>query len=118
MTSAGCCFSARPVPAGSSAAVVSSRPCAGRIVCRLRLPAAALFRRLRLPVHLCHALIHAHVHFAPLCFDLPPPLVHFHVRRDRRKLQELSRWQLQHGPAEAARAPVHVLTLTFFLQSP
>ena len=33
--------------------------------------------------------------------------VHFHVRQDRRvRLYELSRWQLQHGPAEAARASV------------
>ena len=54
--------------------------------------------------------------FAPFNFALPPP-VHFHVRRDHRKasvckLQELSRWQLQHGPAVAARAPV--LTFPLF----
>ena len=55
---------------------------------------------------------------APFYFALPP--CSFHVRQDRRvKLYELSRWQLQHRPAVAARAPVHLFDfLPFFLQSP
>ena len=52
----------------------------------------------------------------PLFILLCPP-VHVHVRQDRRrrKLYGLSRWQLQHGPAVAARASVDFLP--FFLQS-
>ena len=48
---------------------------------------------------------------SPVLFCFAPP-VHFHVRQDRRELYELSRWQLQRGPAVAARAPV--LTFTLF----
>ena len=49
--------------------------------------------------------------------------VSFHVRQDQQfkhhvcKLRELSRWQLQHGPAVAARAP-GPFDCFFFLQSP
>ena len=50
---------------------------------------------------------------APVHFALPP--VHFHVRQDRRwELYRLSRWQRQHGPAVAARAPVPFLLFTLF----
>ena len=100
----GCCFAARPVPAGSSAAVYY-KASAGRIIRRLCLPAVALFSRLCLPD--AFAMPTALIISLPLfCFDLPPPPVHFHVRQDRRNsLQELSRWQLQRGSAVAARAP-------------
>ena len=54
------------------------------------------------------------VHFA-----LPP--VHFHVLQDHHTnslhAARLSCWQLQHGPAVAARAPVSFDSF-FFLQSP
>ena len=46
--------------------------CAGRIVRRLCSPAAALFCRLCLPVHLCHAMTTAHVHQPPFYFALSP----------------------------------------------
>ena len=91
--------------------------CAVRIVRRLCSPAAALFSRLcslaclPLPCHAhCPHRLPRSVHFA-----LPPP-VHVHVRQDHRsrKLYELSRWQLQRGPAVAARAPVHLLTFCPF----
>jgi len=51
--------------------------------------------------------------FSPFCFVFPAP-VHYHVRQDRRpSLQGLPCWQLQHGPAVAARAPVG--TFDFYL---
>ena len=100
----GCCFAARPESAGSSAAVVllqglcrSNRPpavfaCSGPV-----LPAL-------LACHLCHVMPTALLISLPRSFCFAP--CSFHVRQDRRReLYRLSRWQLQHGPAEAARAP-------------
>ena len=97
-----------------------------RAVCLLPLFAchAHCPSRVLAPVHLLCALPR------PFLLRLPP--VHVHVRQDRRlagpavclsvrasslQATKLSRWQLQHGPAVAARAPVH-LTIFFFLQSP
>ena len=58
--------------------------------------------------------------FCPVLFICLLAPIPFHVRQDRRvvcfssllgpavcKRRKLSRWQLQHGPAVAARAPVH-----------
>ena len=68
----------------------------------------------------------APVHSILLVLCLHP--VHVHVRQDRRLVRagglfpvrasslpaaRLSRWQLQHGPAVAARAPVRLLTPSF-----
>ena len=59
------------------------KACAGRIVRRLRLPAAALFCRLCLPDHLCHAIPTALlIVLAPFILLFPP--CSFHVRQDRR----------------------------------
>ena len=93
------------------------KACAGQIVRRLCLPAAALFCRLCCLQRPCSAGFVCLFTFAMPC-PLPTssvcprsillcPPVHFHVRQDRRrKLYGLSCWQLQHGPAVAARAPV------------
>ena len=62
-TSSAGCFAARPVPAGSSAAVYY-KACAGWIVCRLCLPA-----------HLCHPCLLPSILCLPLfCFAFPRPL--------------------------------------------
>ena len=89
------------------------KACAGRIVCRPCLPAAALFSRLCLPVHLCHPCLLPSSSFAPFCFDFPPPppppCSFPCAPGSSQELQGLSCWQLQHGPAVAARAPVDSL---------
>ena len=72
-TSAGCCFAARPVPAGSSAAVLQG-------LCRSDRPPAVfacsgLFCRLCLPVHLCHpCLLPSSTFLPPFSFVLLCPL--------------------------------------------
>ena len=108
---AGCCFKA----------------CAGRSVCRLCLPAVpcsagCVPATLCLPCPLpCSSVCPRSSCFAPfslLCLPLFSPCAPGSSQVCC-KLQELSCWQLQHGPAVAARAPVHLLTLLpFFLQSP
>ena len=92
-------FVLRPVPGGESAGCVA---CSG------------LVQQAVLAFHLCHFMPTALI-VCPVLFNFALPPVHYHVRQDRRrKLYGLSCWQLQHGPAVAARAPVHVLTLVLF----
>ena len=74
------------------------------------------------PSSSCH--VHS-FHFASVCFPCSLPCAPGSVRASSLllgpavcQLRELSRWQLQHGPAVAARAPVHFVTIFFFLQSP
>ena len=105
--------------------------CAGwrvRRLCCLQRPGSA--GCVCLPCHLCHVIPLPFSTVCPrsLCFDP----CSFHVRQYRREelfvsppqatcLQaaRLSCWQLQHGPAVAARAPVHRFDFyPFFLQSP
>ena len=90
---AGRCVSSRPVPGGEYAGCV-------------RLPCSAGC----VPARLCHA--HCPSHLAPVLFILLCPLFHSMCARIISllfkptvcKLRELSRWQLQHGPAVAALA--------------
>ena len=95
-------FTTRPVPVGSSAGCVClQRPCSAGFVC---LPTFAM--PCLLPMFTSPRSV---LHFpAPCSLPCAPG--------SSCKLQELPCWQLQHGPAVAARAPV--LTFTFFLQSP
>ena len=76
-------------------AVVYYKACAGRIICWL----------FALPAHLCHAMPTAHVHFAPFCFAFPRPLFIAMCARIVAQFARTALWQLQHGPAVAARAP-------------
>ena len=92
------------------------KACAGRIVCRLCLPAAALVCRLCVPARLCHAMPTALIILAPVHFALSTPLFIPCAPGSSFTLYRLSCWQLQHGPAEAARAPVFDFS-PFFLQS-
>ena len=120
--------------AGQLLAVVSLRPVPGRSSAgcvRLQWLCSAGC----VPARLCHAMptalnVLAPVHLLQVC--LPPftllrlPLfIAMCARIGFRasslssnqhvcKLRELSRWQLQHGPAEAARAPVHFFDLLPF----
>ena len=109
-TSSAGCFAVRPVPAGSSAAV-ASRPVPAVFAC-YGLVLQAVFACSPLPA-IPAALNSA---FALFCFDFPAPCSLPCAPGSSCKLQGLPCWQLQHGPAVAARAPV--LTFTFFLQSP
>ena len=106
--------------AGQLWAVCSFEACAGRRVRRLCPPAVACSAGCVPVARLCHAHCPSQ-HFAPVHFALPPP-VHSMCARIVKptvcKLRELFCWQLQHGPAEAARAPVHLTALFLFLQSP
>ena len=87
-----CSCSSRPVQVGSSAGrVCLQRPCSAGFVCLSTLA-----------IHTCCP----HQRSCPRSVLISPPPVHYHVRQDRRELQGLSCWQLQHGPAVAARAPV------------
>ena len=103
--------SLRPEPGGESAGCVCLQCLVLRAVC---------LSILCLPCPLPFSTV------APAQFHLPQFIllllapVHCHVRQDHRllgpavcKLRELSRWQLQHGPAVAAHAPVHLLTVSF-----
>ena len=107
--------------------------CAGRKIRRLCLPAVPVLRAVCLLFTLClpcplpfTSSCPRSVCFAPFkfCFVCAP--VHCHARQDRsgpavcRRVRasslqaaRLSRWQLQHGPAVAARATVHLLTPSF-----
>ena len=110
----------RPVPGGESAGCVRLQWLVQQAFCCLPplclpcpLPFISSCPRSFAPFSLL-----APVHFAPLCCA-PVPC---HVRQAHRRfrassllsgpavcqLQKLSRWQLQHGPAVAARAPVHL----------
>ena len=106
--------------------------CAGRRIRWLCPPAVVLFCRL---CFACLAIFACHAHcphrscprsfcFAPLIL-LRLPLFHSMCARivisscvRASSLRELSRWQLQHGPAVAARAPGPFDFDFFFLQSP
>ena len=97
------CFAARPVPVGSSASCLLQGLCRS-IICRLFATAALSCHALH--AHLCHAMPAAPIHFAPFCYAFPrPPCSLPCAPGSSRKLQGLPCWQLQHGPAVAARAP-------------
>ena len=110
-------------------------------LCRAESPPAvsacsALFSRLFVCLPSLPAIPTAHLKFiCPIpvalphsfCFVVLSP-VPCHAHQDRRlagpavcfqsgpavcQRRKLSRWQLQHGPAVAARAPVHLLTPSF-----
>ena len=71
MTSAGCCFATRPVPAGSSAAVLQG-------LCRSDRPPAVFacsgpVQPALLACHLCHAMPTAPVHQPRSVLNCPPP---------------------------------------------
>ena len=107
--------------------------CAGRRVRRLCLPAVPVLQAFVLPAlpilpAMPTALLNScprPVSFAPVKFACPRSFALFApcslpcapgsssvLGPAVCKLRELSRWQLQHGPAVAARAPVH-LTASF-----
>ena len=121
--------------AGQLVAVVCCEACAGRRVQQAVFACSALFCGLCFACHPhcpSHRLPPFKVHLPPFSslspswsFLLRLPLVHVHVRQDHRlgpavcqgqqfvrasslPAARLSRWQLQHGPAVAARAPVHL----------
>ena len=107
------------------------KACAGRRIRRLCPPAVACSAgcvpavfTLCLPCPLpSSVLAPVQVCFAPFysfCFPLFIPCAPGSaITTNSLQAARLSRWQLQHGPAVAARAPVHLLTpLPFFLQSP
>ena len=100
----------RPEPDGESAGCVCLQlPCsAGCVPACLCLPCPlpfisscprSVFIKLLCPVHLLHCALPLFMPCAPGSPLLGPAVC---------KLRELSRWQLQHGPAVAARAPVHL----------
>ena len=129
----GCVFAARPancgpfvlrsVPDGESAGCVClQRFCSAGFVCACchflpAMPTALLnscprsFASSLLCPYSCAFACHLFIPCAP-----GSPLSRagglFSVRASSLPAARLSRWQLQHGPAVAARAPVH---LTFFL---
>ena len=91
--------------AESPPAVFACSACSAGCVPVQSLPAipTALLNSLPRPVSsFCFAL--------PLFMSMCARIVIHHVC----KLRELSRWQLQHGPAVAARAPVHIFDLLPF----
>ena len=128
--------------AGQLVAVVCPEACAGRRIRWLCLPAVPVLRAVlfaclpslpAMPTALIKFLppfiLLVPVHFAsfaslPLFHSMCARITakqgrrYFSVRASSLPATKLSRWQLQHGPAVAARAPVHLLTPSFFLQSP
>ena len=97
--------------------------CAGRRIRWLCPPAvpvqqAVCLSTLCLPCPLPFTSVLAPVHFALLPLFLPCAPGSSQVKATCLQAARLSRWQLQHGPAVAARAPVPFVTFTFFLQSP
>ena len=107
--SAGFCLPVHPLPAMPTA-LISSCP---RSVCF----------KLLCPIHLLHCALPRPFHFASVCFPCSLQCAPGSVRASSLsgpavcKLRELSRWQLQHGPAVAARAPVYLLTYLFPAES-
>ena len=118
----GCCFAARPatswlfvssgpVPDGESAGCV----CLQSLVQQAVLPAVPVLKAVCLSIFACHAhcphqFLPPFSCFAPIhlvCLPRSCPCAPGSVSVPAVcKLRELSCWQLQHGPAEAARAPV------------
>ena len=105
----------RPVPGGESAGCVRLQWLVLRAVCLL------FTLCLPCPLPFIRSCPHSTVCFAPVQFALFACTLFISmcariisVRASSLsgpavcKLQELSRWQLQHGPAVAARAPVHL----------
>ena len=93
--------SLRPVPGGEYAGCVCLQCLVQQAVCLSTL---------------CHVMPTALNVLAPVQCCFAP--CSFHVRQDQHctnslQAARLSRWQLQHGPAVAARAPVHLLTLSY-----
>ena len=105
-SSAGC-FAARPVPAGSSAAVYF-KACAGQFICRLFACLLTFAMPCLRPTSILpHSVLHSPAPCSLPCAPGSPC-----------KLQGLPCWQLQHGPAVAARAPIFDFSCFFSLQSP
>ena len=112
----------RPVPGGESAGCVRLQWlfCGLCACCRLCLPCP--LPSSSCPRSVCLVLCPLHCAFPPFIPCAPgSPFSRasslFVSQGQQFASYGLSRWQLQHGPAVAARAPVH-LTLFFFLQSP
>ena len=116
-------FVLRPVPGGGCVRLQCSVLRAFLFACH-SLPAMPTALNVLAPVQLLQVCL------PPFTLLRLPP-VPFHVRQDRQlgpavcqgqqfvrasslPAARLSRWQLQHGPAVAARAPVHLLTLLPF----
>jgi len=97
--------------AGQLLAVVFLEACAGRRFRRLCPPAVACSAGCVPVARLCHAMPTALNVLAPVHFALFAPCHSMCARINSLQAARLSRWQLQHGPAVAARAPV----LTFYL---
>ena len=115
----------RPVPGGESAGCVCLQCLIQQAVCLFIFACHAHCPHQRsCPRSFCFApsssFCFAPVHFTLLCL----PLFHSMCARitvclNSLQAARLSCWQLQHGPAVAARAPVPLLTFNiFFLQSP
>ena len=117
-SSGSCCFAARP----ANCWLLVLEACAGRRIRWLCPPAVACSAGC---LFACHFACQAHcpstscprsVCFAPFNCALFAP-VHpcapgsSFVSTNSLQAARLSRWQLPHGPAEATRAPVHLLTL-------
>ena len=89
--------------AGQLLAVCCFEACAGRRVRRLCPCSTGC-----VPARLCHAMPTALISSCPRSVHFALPPVHSMCARIVASLlQELSCWQLQHGPAVAACAPVH-----------
>ena len=115
----------------SSVALFCYKACAGRRICRLGSPAVAVLQAVFcLPCHLCHVVplpfstvcprssLLCPVLFILLCPLSIPCAPGSSVCCNSLQAARLSCWQLQHGPAVAARAPVPFDCFFFFLQSP
>ena len=116
--------SSRPMPGGESAGCVRLQLLVLRAMCLLPLclPRPLPFSSTSCPRSVCLVLCPIHCAFPPFIPCAPgSPLSRasslFVSQGQQFASYELSRWQLQHGPAVAARAPVH-LTCFIFLQSP
>ena len=94
---------------------VCCKACAGHFI--RRLFAATALSCHALPAHLCHpCLLPSILRLPPFCSAFPAPCSLPCAPGSSRKLQGLPCWQLQHGTALAARAPV--VTFAFSPQSP
>ena len=119
-----CCFCCE---AGQLLAVCFFEACAGWRVRRLCLPAvpvqqAVCLFTLYLPCPLPSSFAPVQVclpPFSSLCFALFMSMCARIAKTTCLQAARLPRWQLQHGPAVAARVPVPLLTFNIlFLQSP
>ena len=99
----------RPEPGGESAGCVCLQlPCSAGCVCLLAiLPAMPTALLNSCPRQVCFAQFICFVGLCPCSVPCAPGSLSSLLGPAVCELRELSRWQLQHGPAVAARAPVH-----------